>query len=200
MGFKAKHLVGAGWKQDVDALWQWGTCILGGFVLRSIVDCMYVAVASSLVPREDVNEKGRDDETRKPSPSSRIRILAGVLIGDLFNKLCDGIFVGAAFNGGGNSFGWSVALSLHQTPISIVLGAIIVLASDPDDSNVGMLLAFGAGVYLHIGAMECTPKIYKAKLSTWLRGACVVANIVGTVLIALILLDHARCVPAAPIT
>jgi len=182
-----------------------------------------------LMPEEDANEKNKDDELeQKPRLSGKIRILAGVLIGDFFHNFCDGIFIGSAFKGCGSSFGWTVTLSsvLHELPqeiadyfiltgpgaalgpllalvlnficgMGVVLGAIIVLASDPADSSVGMLLAFGAGVYLHIGAVECMPKIYDAKLSAWLRGACVLAFIVGTVLIGLILLDHEHCVPGA---
>jgi len=224
-------------------LWRWGTCILVGFELPSIIDFISSVVASNLVPTQDANQvvvvtssvmptaedanDRVDDETQKPSLNSKIRILAGVLIGDFFHNLCDGIFIGAAFKGCGKGFGWSVTLStvLHELPqeladyfiltspgamlgpvlalvlnfvsgMSVLLGGIIVLASDPDDSDVGMLLAFGAGVYLHIGAVECMPKIYEAKLSAWLRAACVLAFIVGTVLIGLILLDHEHCVPA----
>jgi len=243
--FEATHLVGAGWKEEVDVLWRWGTCILVGFELPSIIDFISSVVASNLVPTQDANQvtvvvvttsvmptaedanDRVDDETQKPSLNSKIRILAGVLIGDFFHNLCDGIFIGAAFKGCGKGFGWSVTLStvLHELPqeladyfiltspgamlgpvlalvlnfvsgMSVLLGGIIVLASDPDDSDVGMLLAFGAGVYLHIGAVECMPKIYEAKLSAWLRAACVLAFIVGSVLIGLILLDHEHCVPA----
>jgi len=227
--FEATHLVGAGWTKEVDVLWRWGTCILAGFVLPSIVDCLAFLVSNRLMPEEDANAKDKDDELeQKAILSGRIRILVGVLIGDFFHNFCDGIFIGAAFKGCGNSFGWTVTLSsvLHELPqeiadyfiltsrsaalgpllalvlnfisgMSVVLGAIIVLASDLADSSVGMLLAFGAGTYLHIGAVECMPKIYDAKLSAWLRGACVLAFIVGTVLIGLILLDHEHCVPGA---
>jgi zinc transporter ZupT len=101
----------------------------------------------------------------------------------------------------GAALGPVLALVLNfVSGMSVVLGAIIVLASDPDDSSVGMLLAWGAGVYLHIGAVECMPKIYEAKLSAWLRVASVLAFILGTVLIGLVLLDHEHCVPAVPST
>jgi len=100
--------------------------------------------------------------------------------------------------GPGAGLGPVLALVLNfVSGMSVVLGAIIVLASDPADSSVGILLAFGAGTYLHIGAVECMPKIYEAKLSAALRVACIVAFIVGTILIGLILLDHEHCVPAA---
>jgi len=222
--FEATHLIATGWKEEVDQLWRWGTCILAGFVLPSVIDC----IAGALMPKEEASETEGGEETKKPSQVNRIRILAGVLIGDFFHNLCDGFFIGAAFSGCGTKFGWTVTLStvLHELPqeladyfiltspgaalssctalvlnfvsgMSVVLGAIVVLASDPADSSVGILLAFGAGTYLHIGAVECMPKIYEAKLSAALRVACIVAFIVGTIIIGLILLDHEHCVPAA---
>jgi len=226
--FEATHLVGEGWKEEVDVLWRWGTCILAGFVLPSIVDCCAYGVIPDEVNGESTNDDGQ------AGVSSMVRILAGVLIGDFFHNFCDGIFIGAAFTGCGNSFGWTVTLStvLHELPqeiadyfiltspavdlgrlpqvkalalnfisgMSVLLGAIIVLSSEPDNKNVGMLLAFGAGTYLHIGAVECMPKIYRAtmeeaKSSKILRGSCILAFIVGTILIGLILLDHEHCVP-----
>merc|ERR1740123_2945109 len=72
--FEATHLVGAGWKEEVDVLWRWGTCILAGFVLPSIVDCISVVVTSNVVPTADANENDRvDDQAQKPSWNSRIR-------------------------------------------------------------------------------------------------------------------------------
>jgi len=224
--FEATHLVGAGWKEEVDVLWRWGTCILAGFVLPSIVDFISFVVTSSLVSADGANQNNSDDEAQKPSRASRVRILAAVLIGDFFHNLCDGIFIGAAFKGCGSSFGWTVTLStvLHELPqeladyfvltggaalsplvalvlnfvtgLSVVLGAIVVLASDPPNSDVGLLLAFGAGTYLHIGTVECMAKIYEAKQSALIRAASVMAFIVGTIIIGLVLLDHEHCVPA----
>merc|ERR1719401_516809 len=160
--------------------------------------------------------------------STRVRIIAGVILGDFFHNLCDGFFVGAAFKGCGNSFGWGVALStiLHELPqefadymiltgpgvhlwpsaaliwnfvsgLSVILGAIIVMAVDVADKDIGLLLAFGGGTYLHIAATECMPRIYNDKLGLLTRFICMISFIVGAVLIGLVLLDHEHCVPAA---
>jgi len=82
--------------------------------------------------------------------------------------------------------------------LSVILGAVVVLSSEVSDSDIGLLLAFGGGVYINIAATECMPRIYSEKLSLRIRGCCFVSFIVGAVLIGLVLLDHEHCVPDAP--
>ena len=79
--------------------------------------------------------------------------------------------------------------------LSVILGAILVLSSDIEDSSIGLILAFGGGTYVHIAATECMPRIYNEKLSLSIRAACVFLFIVGAVLIGLVLLNHEHCVP-----
>jgi len=38
--------------------------------------------------------------------------------------------------------------------LGVVLGTIIIFATEVDDAATGLLLAFGGGVYLHIGALS----------------------------------------------
>jgi UTP--glucose-1-phosphate uridylyltransferase len=82
--------------------------------------------------------------------------------------------------------------------LGVLLGTVIVLGADVGDDVVGLLLAFGGGVYIHIGAVECMPKMYAEKLSPLMRIACVASFIFGAVLIGLVLLDHEHCVPPTP--
>ncbi|CAE7843122.1 SLC39A12 [Symbiodinium necroappetens] len=155
---------------------------------------------------------------------ARARLLGAVLIGDFFHNLCDGFFIGAAFQVCGNAFGWSVATGtiLHELPqeiadfvvltgpgvslsplkalianfasgLSVLIGAIIVSATPIDDSFIGLILAFGGGVYLHVGATDCLPKMYDPKLRFVERLAAMLAFVVGTVLIGLILIGHEHC-------
>lgn len=79
------------------------------------------------------------------------------------------------------------------TGMSVLLGAVIVLASDVKESTTGLLLAFGGGVYLQIGCVECMPKMLDHSLSSKSKLSCVFAFIVGAVLIGLVLLDHKHC-------
>jgi len=231
--FEATHLVATGWREEVAVLWRWGTCILAGFALPSIADSIAHAASAGVPEQTEVKSvvvgdlKDAEEKPQEPSLSTKVRMLVAVLIGDFFHNLCDGIFVGAAFMGCGDSFGWTVlgATVLHELPqeladytiltgpglalrpaialllnfisgTSVLLGAIIVLGSDVSDASVGLLLAFGAGVYLHISAVECMPKIFDDRLSAWIRGACISAFLFGTILIGLILLDHEHCVPS----
>lgn len=171
-------------------------------------------------------------QTQMDSPLdalTRCRLIAGVLLGDFFHNLCDGFFLGAAFSGCGDSFGWKVAVAtfLHEIPqevadfailigpeasvspikalaanfisgMGVLLGALIIVAAEVKDCDTGLLLAFGGGVYLHVAATECMPKVYQKGLTTMQNFACLGAFVVGAVLIGLILLDHEHCVPVAP--
>jgi len=82
--------------------------------------------------------------------------------------------------------------------LGVVVGAIIVLSLDIGNDAIGLLLAFGGGVYLHIGAVECMPRMYAKGLTPKSRIASVVAFIVGAIAIGLVLLDHEHCVPPPP--
>jgi len=227
--FEATHLVAVGWKEEVEVLWRWGTCILAGFALPGVVDCAVSVLAQQRSKEQDAEDNAEEyaEQPLKSSMNSKVRILAGVLIGDFFHNFCDGIFIGTAFKGCSDTLGWTVFLStvLHEIPqeiadysiltskgvdlhpaialllnflsgMSVLLGAIIMVASDVSDDAVGLLLAFGAGTYLHIGATECMPKIYSDQLKPWARAGCIATFILGTVLIGLILLDHEHCVPS----
>ena len=186
-----------------------------------------VALARSPASTDASPESG-EKEAEDPVAKFRAkaRLLGAVLIGDFFHNLCDGFFIGAAFRGCGDSFGWGVAIGtiLHELPqeiadfvvltgpevaltplkalaanfisgLSVLIGAIIILSSSVDDSVVGLILAFGGGVYLHIGATDCLPKMYNPKLSFGERLLAFLSFIIGAVLIGLILLDHEHCIP-----
>jgi len=225
--FEATHLVASGWAKEVEVLWRWGIMILAGFLVPGFVDLLVLgASAKKAEPPQTETVCQEAEGLNKGQASSKARLMAGVLIGDFFHNLCDVFFLGAAFKGCGDTFGWGVAAGTicHEIPqemadytiltgpgvglspsvalllnfgsgLSVLLGAVIVVASEIDNGSVGLLLAFGGGVYLHIGATECMPKIYNEKLALVWRVACIVAFVVGAVVIGLVLLDHEHCVP-----
>jgi len=235
--FEATHLVGEGWKEEVDVLWRWGTMVLAGFllpsVLQNVVEWMLVAgLGGTETKTVDVAKDASNDAEAGAGGSGtalsiqqRARIIGGVTIGDFLHNFCDGIFIGAAFKGCGTSFGWGVSLStvLHEFPqeladyailtqeaglkpvialalnflagMSVILGVVIINASDVENSSVGLLLAFGGGTYVYLAASECMPKLYSLKLSAKTNLLCLISFIVGATLIGLILLDHEHCVP-----
>eukprot|EP00440_Ansanella_granifera_P038760 gb/GFBE01042058.1/.p1 GENE.gb/GFBE01042058.1/~~gb/GFBE01042058.1/.p1 ORF type:complete len:485 (+),score=119.97 gb/GFBE01042058.1/:1-1455(+) len=79
--------------------------------------------------------------------------------------------------------------------LSVMLGAVIILTTEVGNAGTGLLLAFGGGVYLHVGATDCMPHVYNPKLSAAQRFLCFGAFTLGAVLIGLILIGHEHCVP-----
>jgi len=252
--FEATHLVAMGWDAEVDVLWRWGTMILAGMIVPAFIEslasaCLVLSgkegktsstasttansteegVQPEIVavePEVAVQPEPVPDESKKLDLKVRSRLIGAVLIGDFFHNLCDGFFIGAAFKGCGDSFGWGVAAAtiLHELPqeladfavltspeaglsnvmalvlnflsgISVLLGVIVILYSEVSDAATGLLLAFGGGVYIHIGAVDCMPKMYNSKFSLMQRLSCFASFIFGAVAIGLILIGHEHCVP-----
>jgi zinc transporter ZupT len=162
--YEATHLIATSedWRADeVAQLWRWGTMILAGFLLPGIVDNVVAfimppkpahATNSGVTPTDGENA---DDAKEVPEASTKARLLAGVLIGDFFHNLCDGIFLGAAFKGCGSKFGWSMTLAtiLHELPQEI---ADYVILTGPGCSLSGifaLVLNFVSGLSVILGAI-----------------------------------------------
>ena len=156
-------------------------------------------------------------------PAGATRILTGVLVSDFLHNFSDGIFIGAAFESCGAAFGWTVAAATCYHEIaqeltdfvlltdraglstvqalglnfaagfSVVIGAIVVLAADIDKGDIGLILAFGGGVYIEIGATECLGRVLNAQLGLRVRLVTFCAFICGAAAIGLVLLDHNHC-------
>lgn len=78
--------------------------------------------------------------------------------------------------------------------LSVVLGVVIVLAqSSVDNMSIGLLLAYGGGVYVQLGAAECMPKAYAASTTLSHRLLSIFAFVLGAVAIGLVLFDHKHC-------
>lgn len=96
----------------------------------------------------------------------------------------------------GSDVGFTPAAALlwnFLTGLSVVLGTIIVNAAPVSDAVIGLLLAFGGGVYVYLAAVVCMPKLHQLKLSLKENLLGLLAFVLGTVLIGLILLDHKHC-------
>ena len=94
------------------------------------------------------------------------------------------------------ALGSLAALALNfLSGTSVVFGVVLVLALDSFDGRAtGMLLAYGGGVYIQIGAAECMAKSYaRASASPKLRVLSLLAFVVGAAGIGLVLLDHEHC-------
>jgi zinc transporter ZupT len=77
-------------------------------------------------------------------------------------------------------------------------GTLIVLGTDVNNYDIGMILAFGGGVYLNIAFIECMAIFQRAKVSGLVRLLGVIGFMIGATAIGLILLDHEHCVPPPP--
>ena len=78
--------------------------------------------------------------------------------------------------------------------LSVVLGTIIVLAQDDVNTfALGLVLAYGGGVYIQIGAAECMPKAYGLATTPMARFVVLLAFVLGATAIALVLFDHQHC-------
>eukprot|EP00438_Fugacium_kawagutii_P001823 Skav203526 [mRNA] locus=scaffold687:329783:330361:- [translate_table: standard] len=140
--FEATHLVAVGWSAEVDVVWRWGTMILAGLVLPPVVEtlCSIVMMAAKGKggsTAEDPTEGSEEDKVAKFRATARL--VGAVVIGDFFHNLCDGFFIGAAFKGCGNGFGWSVVLGtiLHELPQEVA--DFVILTGK--DVNLGIAKA-----------------------------------------------------------
>ena len=159
---------------------------------------------------------------KKPAPINYSLCLS-ILIGDSFHNFCDGIFVGVAFMLCDNTTAITiVGITLYHevaqeladfflltrhggltvmkalivnflAGLSVVLGGMIVLAVDVSDQTIGVALSIASGVYVHIAATECMPRVNSVVTSNMDRLVTVLAFIVGAVPIGLTLLKHEHC-------
>eukprot|EP00747_Dinoflagellata_sp_TGD_P135081 gnl/TRDRNA2_/TRDRNA2_175417_c5_seq2.p1 gnl/TRDRNA2_/TRDRNA2_175417_c5~~gnl/TRDRNA2_/TRDRNA2_175417_c5_seq2.p1 ORF type:complete len:335 (-),score=67.16 gnl/TRDRNA2_/TRDRNA2_175417_c5_seq2:525-1421(-) len=120
----------------------------------------------------------------------------GVAVATVLHELPQELADYAVLTGKGVEMTTVQALLINfLTGLSVVLGVIIINASEVDTAAVGLLLSFGGGVYVYIAAVECMPKVHELKLSARTNLLCLLAFTLGAVLIGLILLDHEHCVP-----
>jgi len=146
-----------------------------------------------------------------------------ILLGDGFHNFADGIFVGSAFLLCSNSVAISImaATLYHEiaqeladfflltghgglsvisalclnfvSGLSVLLGAIIVVAANFTTEAIGAILGIAAGVYIHVAASECVPRI-DAAMDRWQdRVLSVLMFALGAIPIGLVLLNHKHC-------
>ena len=128
--FESTHYIAVGWSSEVDIVWRWGSMILAGIVVPPIVETItslfMIGRGAESAPADAARSDPETSETKAELEGlddaqkfrAKARLLGAVIIGDFFHNLCDGFFIGAAFQGCGNAFGWSVATGtiLHELP------------------------------------------------------------------------------------
>lgn len=77
---------------------------------------------------------------------------------------------------------------------SVILGTIIIMAQGAEDNfALGMLLAFGAGIYMQVACAECMPRASEAASTAKMRAVGLASFLVGAIAIAIVLVGHEHC-------
>jgi zinc transporter ZupT len=150
-------------------------------------------------------------------------LASSILLGDAFHNFCDGLFIGNAFLLCSREVAYTIvattiyhefaqeladfALLVHHcglgrvralllnfvSGLSVLIGALIILASDLSDQATGSILAISAGVYIYIAASECIPRIQAKRKTIKDTLIFVLCFATGAVPIGLVLLNHGHC-------
>ena len=138
--FESTHLIAEGWDEETDHIWRWGTMILLGLILPVIVESIVGHVKPDdsdskadvsdkfsdeyKAGKADIEASGTDSDSAgaNMSPfaaktfSEKVRLIFSICFGDFMHNLCDGFFVGAAFNECSDSMAWGITIAtiLHE--------------------------------------------------------------------------------------
>jgi len=146
-----------------------------------------------------------------------------ILFSDAIHNFFDGIFIGVAFLTCSNATAVCVTLITIYSEISqkmsdyflltkcagvsiprsilliftsglaTVVGAIVIINAKLEEMGIGIFLAFASGVYFHISATECLPRVYIVVKKSRDRWFAITFFIFGAVPIGLTLLSHEHC-------
>jgi zinc transporter ZupT len=169
-------------------------------------------------------EKPAGASTDEPPKVVDWTLVGGVVLGDFFHNFVDGVVIGASFKQCDTSVAWGVAASTiaHEvsqelgdfllltkqgglsipkalgvnfaSALSCILGTVLVYATDPNDSSIGCLLAYGGGCYMYIA----TVPVFHQVVDQVTAKDMVVHFLIfffGALCIGLVLLDHEHCGP-----
>jgi len=169
---------------------------------------------------EKSSETSKDDMIR----AINYNLCASILLGDGFHNFVDGVFIGISFLYCDRSLSTSIMLATLYHEIAqeladyfllttygglsnvmalflnfasglfVIFGGLLILAVDISDEGVGSILGVSAGVYFHIAAAECFPRVMEEVNSCReKRLLSIVAFVTGAVPIGLVLLGHGHC-------
>ena len=150
-------------------------------------------------------------------------LAASILLGDFFHNFTDGVFVGTAFLLCNRQLAITIAAATvyHELAqeiadyllltrhcnissavaivlnfiggLSILLGALLVMAFDISSNAKGCILAIGGGVYVYISGVECWPRVREAQESAKDKAISILCFVCGVFPIGLVLLNHGHC-------
>ena len=172
----------------------------------------------------DCCHKENNEECPEPRNRHNWALLGSIMISDFFCNFADGVFIGSGFLLCSKTVAYGIVVSTvyhelaqeiadfvlmtHTCRLSVTtalvlnsiqglavfLGAVLILATEPSQASIGVLLAFSAGVFMHVTSAECVPNIisqlHKNATNTAIFFVCFT---LGAVPIGLVLLDHGHC-------
>ena len=174
-------------------------------------------------PKSDEVQVKVDDKPLEIIEPINYSLAACILLGDFFHNFTDGVFVGTAFSLCHRELAITIAAATvyHELAqeiadyllltkhcnlstvkaivlnfiggLSILFGALLVLAFDISANATGGILAMGGGVYIYIAGVECWPRVREAQKSTRDKCISVVGFFCGVIPIGLVLLNHGHC-------
>ena len=163
------------------------------------------------------------DDSLQGFPSINYSLAASILLGDFFHNFTDGVFVGTAFLlcDGQLAIAIAVATVYHELAqeiadyllltkycnisactalclnfvggLSVLAGALLVMAIEVSSNITGNILAVGGGVYMYIAGVECLPRVKEAHESLGDKLISLVSFVFGVIPIGLVLLNHGHC-------
>jgi len=167
----------------------------------------------------DMNVKNKTSEYY----NIKYRLITSIFFSDAIHNFIDGIFIGAAFLTCSNATavcvtiltiyseisqemadyflltqcaGMSIpraCLLLFSSGLAVVVGALMIIGAGLGELGIGVFLAFASGVYLHISASECLPRVYSVVKASRDRWFALTFFVLGALPIGLTLLDHGHC-------
>jgi len=173
---------------------------------------------------ETTTENSTDEPALQKFENSRYWIV--IIAGDATNNIFDGLFIGSAYmtcsvtlavfvtiitvftelsRMNANYFHLTQIAGIKACPallytlfsgIAIFVGVTIIIATNPSRLVTGNILSVAAGVYFHISASECLPRIYSV-LSvvtvSWHKLLAVLFFAIGALPVGLTLNQHGHC-------
>ena len=152
------------------------------------------------------------------------KLICSILIGDGFHNFSDGIFIGIAFMICSRrvAIAMVIATVYHElaqeladyflltqhaglkhyqalllnfiSGFTVTIGSLVILAAPLTWDAVGIILGLSGGVYIHIAACECIPRMEHAVMSFKDKTISILCLGLGALPIALVLLNHDHCV------
>eukprot|EP00555_Chaetoceros_dichaeta_P002268 CAMPEP_0198252406 /NCGR_PEP_ID=MMETSP1447-20131203/2919_1 /TAXON_ID=420782 /ORGANISM="Chaetoceros dichaeta, Strain CCMP1751" /LENGTH=442 /DNA_ID=CAMNT_0043937657 /DNA_START=25 /DNA_END=1353 /DNA_ORIENTATION=- len=151
------------------------------------------------------------------------RLWVAILAGDITNNIFEGLFIGSAFMTCSTAvavcvtiitiytqlsrkfadyflltkyagmFSTQALLLIFASGLAIFIGVAIIIIMNPGQLAVGCYLAIASGVYFHISASECLPRINSVVISPRDRWLVIGFFLFGALPIGLTLFQHGHC-------